>query len=145
MYHSVFCELFSTMSKYLAAYGVTAVVMIAIDLVWLGLIAKPLYQSGIGHLMADKPNVPIALVFYLLYALGLMVFAITPEQSAPGWSRALMVGALFGFFAYATYDLTNLSTLKDWPLGLSLMDMAWGTLVSGVSAAAGKLALDRFS
>ena len=132
------------MSKYLAAYGVTAVVMIAIDLVWLGLIAKPLYQGGIGHLMADQPNIPIALVFYLIYALGLMVFAITPEQSVPGWSRALMVGALFGFFAYATYDLTNLSTLRGWPLGLSLMDIAWGTLVSGVSSAAGKLALDRF-
>ena len=132
------------MSKYLAAYGVTAVVMIAIDLVWLGLIAKPLYQSGIGHLMAEKPNVPIAVVFYLVYALGLMVFAVTPEQSAAGWSRALMVGALFGFFAYATYDLTNLSTLRGWPLGLSLMDLAWGTLVSGVSSAAGKLTLDRF-
>ncbi len=132
------------MSRYLAAYGVTAVVMIAIDLVWLGLIAKPLYQNGIGHLMADKPNVPIAIVFYLFYALGLMIFAIVPQQAAPGWSRALMVGALFGFFAYATYDLTNLSTLKGWPLGLSLMDMAWGTLVSGVSCAAGKLTLDRF-
>ncbi len=132
------------MSKYLAAYAVTAVVMIAIDLVWLGLIAKPLYQNGIGHLMADKPNIPVALVFYLLYPVGLMVFAIVPEQAAPGWSRALMVGALFGFFAYATYDLTNLSTLKGWPVGLALMDMAWGTLVSGVSAAAGKLALDRF-
>ena len=133
------------MYKYLAAYGVTAVVMVAIDLVWLGLIAKPLYQNGIGHLMADKPNIPVALVFYLLYAVGLMVFAITPSQSVPGWSHALMVGALFGFFAYATYDLTNLSTLKGWPLGLSLIDVAWGTLVSGVSSAAGKLMLDRFA
>ena len=132
------------MSKYLAAYGVTAFVMIAIDLVWLGLIAKPLYQNGIGHLMADKPDIPVAIIFYLLYALGLMIFAVTPQQSAPGWSRALMVGAMFGFFAYATYDLTNLSTLKGWPLSLSLMDIAWGTLVSGVSSAAGKWALDRF-
>lgn len=132
------------MSKYLAAYIATAAVMIAVDLVWLGLIAKPLYQQGIGHLMADKPNIPIALIFYALYAAGLMVFAVTPGQSAQGWSRALMVGALFGFFAYATYDLTNLSTLKEWPVGLSLMDMAWGALVSGVSSAAGKLALDHF-
>jgi uncharacterized membrane protein len=131
------------MSKYLAAYGATAVVMIAIDLVWLGLIAKPLYQNGIGHLMADKPNIPVAVVFYLLYALGLMIFAVVPQQSAAGWSRALMIGALFGFFAYATYDLTNLSTLKGWPLSLTLMDIAWGTLVSGVSSAVGKLALDR--
>jgi uncharacterized membrane protein len=132
------------MSKYFAAYGATAVFMIVVDLVWLGLIAKPLYYNGIGHLMADKPNIPIAVIFYLLYALGLMIFAVTPLQSAPGWSRALMVGALFGFFAYATYDLTNLSTLRGWPLGLSLMDVAWGTLVSGVSSAVGKLALDRF-
>jgi uncharacterized membrane protein len=132
------------MSKYFAAYGATAVFMIVVDLVWLGFIAKPLYYNGIGHLMADKPNIPIAVIFYLLYALGLMIFAVTPLQSAPGWSRALMVGALFGFFAYATYDLTNLSTLRGWPLGLSLMDVAWGTLVSGVSSAVGKLALDRF-
>ncbi len=132
------------MSKYLAAYGVTAFVMIAIDLVWLGFIAKPLYQNGIGHLMADKPNIPVAIIFYLLYALGLVIFAVIPQQSAPGWSRALMVGAMFGFFAYATYDLTNLSTLKGWPISLAMMDIAWGTLVSGVSSAAGKLALDRF-
>ena len=133
------------MSKYLAAYVATAVVMVALDLIWLGLIAKPLYQQGIGHLMTAKPNIPVAIVFYLLYAVGLMIFAVTPEQSAQGWTRSLMVGALFGFFAYATYDLTNLATLKEWPVSLSLMDMAWGTVVSGVSAAAGKLALDRFS
>lgn len=132
------------MTKYFAAYAATAVVMVALDLVWLGLIAKPLYQHGIGHLMAERPDIPVALVFYAVYALGLMVFAVTPEQSSAGWSSALVVGALFGLFAYATYDLTNLATLKNWPWRISLLDLVWGTLVSGVSSAAGRLALDRF-
>ena len=133
------------MTKFLAAYATTAVVMVMLDLLWLGLIAKPLYQQGIGHLMAERPNIPVALVFYLLYALGLVVFAVSAEQANPGWSKALLIGAMFGFFAYATYDLTNLATLKNWPLGLSLLDVIWGTFVSGVSSAAGKLALDRFN
>ena len=132
------------MSRFIAAYAATAVVMVLLDLLWLGLIAKPLYQQGIGHLMAEKPNIPVALAFYLLYALGLVIFAVSADP-APGWSKALLVGAMFGFFAYATYDLTNLATLKEWPWLLSLADIVWGTLVSGVSACAGKLALDRFA
>ena len=128
------------MLKYLAPYAATAAAMIALDLVWLGLIAKPLYQQGIGHLMAQTPNIPVALLFYAVFALGLVVFAVVPPGS---WGRAAASGALFGFFAYATYDLTNLATLRNWPLTLALLDMAWGTLVSGVSAAAGKFALDR--
>jgi uncharacterized membrane protein len=131
------------MSKYLAAYAATAMVMIALDLLWLGVVAKPMYQAGIGHLMAERPNVPVAVLFYALYALGLVVFAVLPAAGA-GWGRVLATGAMFGFFAYATYDLTNLATLKQWPVGLSLLDMAWGTMVSAVSAAAGKAALDRF-
>jgi uncharacterized membrane protein len=135
----------SDMTRLFTAWAATAVVMIALDLLWLGLIAKPLYQQGIGHLMAAQPHVPVAIAFYALYATGLVVFAVWPAEAAPGWSKALLSGALFGFFAYATYDLTNLATLRDWPVGLSLIDIAWGTCVSAVSAAAGKLALDRFS
>jgi uncharacterized membrane protein len=135
----------SGMTRILAAWAATAVVMIALDLLWLGLIAKPLYQQGIGHLMAAQPQVPVAVAFYALYAAGLVVFAVWPAVSATGWSKALLSGALFGFFAYATYDLTNLATLRDWPVGLSLIDIAWGTCVSAVSAAAGKFALDRVS
>jgi len=133
------------MNRYVAAYAGTATVMVALDLLWLGVIAKPLYQQGIGHLMAEQPVVPVAVLFYVLYAVGVVVFAVAP-QLAPatprGWAETLGMAALFGFFAYATYDLTNLATLKGWPLGLSLIDMAWGTVVSTASAAGGKVALD---
>jgi uncharacterized membrane protein len=133
------------MSKYLAAYAAVAVVMVALDLLWLGVVARPIYQSGIGHLMAQRPDVTVAVIFYAAYAVGLLVFAVAPNAGSVGLVPTLMAGAMFGFFAYATYDLTNLATLKGWPIGLSLLDMAWGTLVSGVSATAGKAAFDRIS
>ncbi len=130
------------MNKYIAAYAGTAIVMVALDMLWLGVIAKPLYQSGIGHLMAETPKIGIAVAFYLLYALGVVIFAVAPQHGGSGWGTTLLMGALFGFFAYATYDLTNLATLRDWPWRLSLIDMAWGTVVSAASAAGGKAALD---
>jgi uncharacterized membrane protein len=133
------------MMKYLVTCLATTSVMVALDLLWLGLIAKPLYQQGIGHLMAQRPNVPAAIAFYAIFALGLTVFAIVPNSIAGDWSKTMGSAALFGFVAYATYDLTNLATLKQWPLGLSLIDMAWGSFISAVSAAAGKAALDRFA
>jgi uncharacterized membrane protein len=132
------------MMKLIAAYLTTAVVMIVIDLIWLGIIAKPLYQQGIGHLMTDQPNLVAAAAFYLLFPLGLMVFAITPQVAMAGWQKTAWLGAMFGFFAYATYDLTNLATLKNYPLSLALIDMAWGTMVSAVAASAGKLVFNRF-
>jgi uncharacterized membrane protein len=132
------------MIKWLLAFGATAFVMVAVDLLWIGWLARPLYLQGIGHLMAPRPNVAVALLFYLVYATGLLVFALWPHAASPGVARVAGTAALFGFFAYATYDLTNLATLKDWPWSLSLLDMAWGSAVSGLSAAAGKLVLDRF-
>ena len=130
------------MNKYLAAYAGAAVAMIAIDLVWLGVIAKPIYQSGIGHLMTDEPRIVAAVLFYLMFPVGLVLFAIAPHEAAHSWGKTALWAALFGFFAYATYDLTNLSTLKGWPLSLALIDMAWGTAVSAVAACAGKAAMD---
>ena len=128
------------MFKLFAAYAATALVMVALDLLWLGVVARPMYQAGIGHLMAPRPNVAVALLFYAVFALGLMVFVVVPTAAA-GWNRTFATAALFGFFTYATYDLTNLATLKDWPLGVSLLDMAWGCTVSLLSAAAGRAAL----
>ena len=133
------------MTRYAAAYAATAIVMIALDLLWLGVIAKPLYQQGIGHLMAARPNIGVAVLFYAVFALGIMVFAVAPHGPPSAWTQAALAGAMFGFFAYATYDLTNLATLMNWPVGLSILDMAWGSLVSGVSAVAGKLVLDRLA
>ena len=89
------------MKRQLAAYAGTMIVMVGLDLLWLGVIAKPIYQQGIGHLMADKPNVPVA-----------VLFAVLPAGPVPGWGKTVGMAALFGFFAYATYDLTNLATLK---------------------------------
>ncbi len=132
------------MSKLLAAYITTLLTMVLIDLVWLGVIARPWYLQGIGHLMAERPNVPVAVLFYAVFALGLMVFAVAPQSSVPGWRASAAAAAMFGFFCYATYDLTNLATLKDWPVWLAALDMAWGVFVSVASAVAGKAMLDRW-
>ena len=132
------------MIKYCLAYATTVFVMIALDLLWIGVIGKPLYEQGIGHLMADRPYIPAALLFYVIFPVGLMAFALVPHASANGWTETLLAAALFGFIAYTTYDLSNLATLKDWPVGLSLIDIAWGTSVSVMSVAAGKFVLNRF-
>jgi uncharacterized membrane protein len=133
------------MNKMLGTYVVVLLVMLALDALWLGVVAKSLYQQAIGHLMAEQPRLGVALVFYAVYALGLTVFGVWPQAATPGWHKAMAMGALFGFFCYATYDLTNLSTLKGWPMGIALIDMAWGAVGSGISAAVGTLALDRLS
>ena len=141
------------MLSYLAAYGATAVVLLAVDVLWLGFIAKSFYRDGIGHLMADSPNLVAGGVFYLLYPVGIMLFAVAPAAlygglAAPAdaqWSRALLAGALFGFFAYATYDLSNLATLRDWPLRLALVDIVWGTALTAAAAVAGRWVLGRMA
>ena len=125
------------MNKYVASYAGTAIVMVALDMLWLGLIAKPLYQQGIGHLMAERPNVGVAVLFYLLYALGVVIFAVSPQHNRSSWAMTLTMGALFGFFAYATYDFTNLATLKGWTTAMLIVDVAWGTFVTGAAALAG--------
>lgn len=129
------------MIKSLWAYLATATVMITLDLIWLGVVAKPLYQQGIGHLMAAAPKLVPAGVFYLLFPLGLLLFAVVPQAASGEWHKPLLWGALFGFFAYATYDLTNLATLKNWPLNLALIDMTWGSVVSGLASVGGYFAL----
>jgi uncharacterized membrane protein len=133
------------MNRYFLAWLVTATVMVALDLLWLGVVAKPYYQQGIGHLLAEQPRVAVIVLFYALYAVGLVVFAVTPIRGSISLSDTALNAALFGLFAYATYDLTNLATLKGWPVGLALVDIAWGILVSAVSAMAGKWAIDRWA
>ncbi len=132
------------MTKHLVAWAATFLVMVVIDLLWLGVIAKGLYQEGMGSLMAPEPRLAFAALFYVIYPIGLVIFAVTPGVAADSIVRAGVLGALFGLFAYATYDLTNLAVVRDWPLGLAFIDKAWGTLVSGVSAAAGAAALRWF-
>jgi uncharacterized membrane protein len=133
------------MTRLLATYAATFVTMLLLDMLWLGVIARSLYQAGIGHLMADKPNIPVAALFYLMFPAGLVIFAVQPQAGNPGWAATAGMAALFGFFAYATYDLTNLATLRDWPWSVALVDMAWGAAVSAASATVGKLVLDRMT
>jgi uncharacterized membrane protein len=131
------------MIRYIAAYLATLAVLLAMDLLWLGVVARPLYRSGVGHLMAESANLPAALVFYLLYVLGLMYFGLRPHAAQPGWHEVAVSAGLAGLFVYASYDLTNMAVLRNWPLRLSLIDMAWGAFVSAVSTALGKIAFDR--
>ena len=132
------------MLQYAGIYLAVFLTMLVIDAIWLGVIAKSMYANAMGGLMSPNPNLWAAAAFYLMFPLGLLIFAVLPQADSPVWKAALM-GALFGFFAYSTYDLTNLAVIKDWPLGLTFIDMAWGTMVSGIAAAVGKLALDYFS
>lgn len=128
------------MRKLVPAYAATFTAMLVLDMLWLGVIAAPIYQSGIGHLMAEKPNIPVAALFYVIYTMGLMRFGVLSSPSQNDWRNAVFSGASFGFFTYATYDLTNLALLREWPVGMSLLDILWGTTVSGVSTAVGRFA-----
>ena len=127
------------MLKYAVVYLAIFLTMFIIDMVWLGVIAKATYANAMGPLLSPDPNLWAAGAFYLMFPLGLLIFAVVPQADSPVWKAALM-GALFGFFAYSTYDLTNLAVVKGWPLALTFIDMAWGTLVSGVAATAGRCA-----
>jgi uncharacterized membrane protein len=126
------------MKRILFGYAATLLTVLVLDAIWLLGIAQPWYQAGIGHLMAPQPNLAAAAVFYLVFAAGVLLFCGAQTAAAPGRRGAGLVGALFGLFTYATYDLTNLATLRDWPLGLSLVDIAWGCIVGSSSAMAGR-------
>jgi uncharacterized membrane protein len=126
--------------RYLIAYVTALLAMGVLDALWLGVIAKDLYRDALGHLLADEVRIGAAIVFYLLYAGGVVMFATVPALRAASAARALGQGALFGFFAYMTYDLTNLATLRDWPLGIVVIDIGWGVFLSACTAAAAYLA-----
>jgi len=132
------------MMKYAGVYLAIFLTMFVVDMIWLGVIAKSTYAEAMGPLLSPNPNLWAAAAFYLLFPFGLVIFAVLPQTGSPVLKAALM-GALFGFFAYSTYDLTNLAVVKGWPLGLTFIDIAWGTLVSGIAATAGKLTLDYFN
>lgn len=127
-----------TILQYIYLYSLTVPVFFLIDMLWLGLVANKFYQSQLGHLLGPV-NWTAAIVFYLMYIVGILIFAIVPALDAQSLSKALLLGALFGFFTYATYDFTNLATLKDWPLMVVIVDVLWGTVLSGSVATVGYL------
>lgn len=128
---------------YLRAYVATFVVFMGIDAIWLTQMASRLYQPTIGHLLAPEPDLLAALVFYLLYILGVVVFAVRPAHHDASLKAAAGRGALFGLVAYATYDLTNQATLINWPWFVTVIDLIWGTVLTGTATLAAKAWLQR--
>ena len=115
---------------FLKLYAIALPVFFVIDMVWLGLVAKNFYRDQIGFLMKSDILWTPAIVFYLLFVVGLVAFVIAPAIEKNSWVHALLFGALFGLITYATYDLSNLATLKDWPLLVTVVDLAWGTTLA---------------
>jgi uncharacterized membrane protein len=123
------------MRQPLIAFAVLAIAFLAMDSVWLGLVAVDFYKSTIGHLLAEKPDFVAAFFFYLIYFSGVVHFVILPAARAKSLTFALRQGAIFGLVAYATYDLTNMATMRDWPLSVTLADLAWGAFVTATASA----------
>ena len=128
------------MKKLLAVYVATLIVMLALDFVWLSMTGGPLYRRVLGDLLLEKFNVAPAALFYLLYGVGVVVFAVSPAFDAHAWTSALWRGLLFGAVAYATYDLTNQATLRSWSTVLTAADLTWGAVLTGVAATAAYVA-----
>jgi uncharacterized membrane protein len=122
---------------YIIAYIATAVVFFGLDFIWLSRVAVGFYKSKIGPLMLEKPNFAAAGIFYLFYIAGIVYFSVAPALSGGDWTTAMISGAILGFIAYGTYDMTNLSTLKNWSLSMSIVDVIWGTVLTSVAATAG--------
>lgn len=113
-------------------YLIAAILFSLLDFVWLGFVAKRLYRKYLSDMLSPKPNMIAAVTFYVLFLVGLVIFVLEPAAASHTALWATAYGALFGFFTYITYDLTNLATLKNWPLPLSILDIAWGSFISAV-------------
>jgi uncharacterized membrane protein len=125
-----------------AAYATALASLLVLDGLWLGVIARTFYKTRLGDLLLDKPNFAVAALFYLVHAAGIVVFAI---PQATGWTTALLFGALFGFFVYAAYDLTNLATLRGWPASVAVIDLAWGSAATAVATTVAFLVLRKMA
>ncbi len=117
---------------FIQLYLIAFVIFLVVDMIWLVGIAKKLYSKELGFIMAPKPNLLAAGICYVIFIVGLVFFVIDPAMAKDSWSFALLVGMLFGFITYSTYDLTNLATLKNWPIRITVIDMIWGTSLGGL-------------
>ena len=131
------------MRRLIVGYLGALVVFLGLDAVWLTLTSAPLYRPALGAILAGQPRLVPAVLFYLIYLIGVIVFAVAPALEARRWTSAAARGALFGFFAYATYDLTNQATMAVWATRVTILDMAWGSVVTAAGATAGYLAASR--
>lgn len=129
------------MMHYLYGWLASGLAFLAIDAIWLSQMTSRFYRPAMGDMLADKPRLGAAAAFYVLYITGVLVLAVLPALKDGGLARAAFLGAAIGLFAYGTYDLTNHATLRQWPLRLTLVDMAWGTVLTGFSACAGYWAM----
>lgn len=132
------------MKSYIIAYAATAVVFFVLDFVWLSIMGGALYRAVLGDILLEKFSLPPAAIFYVIYVAGIVIFAIAPALGTGQWTTALLYGALFGFCAYATYDLSNAATLRNWTATITMIDLAWGTFLTACSATAGYLAVAWF-
>lgn len=132
------------MKDFLIRFMLAGGAMAIIDAFWLSIVANKFYKSQIGSLLLDKPNMPAAVAFYIIYVIGIVVFAVSPALERGSWQYALGYGALLGFVAYATYDLTNLATLKGFNVRLVMVDMLWGTLLTGAVSLIAYLAVKQW-
>ena len=122
-------------SQLLGIYGLTALIFFAIDLLWLGIVAKDLYAHHLGGLLKEKVNWWAAVLFYLVYIGGILAFVLVPAlQNGNGILWAVMYGAMLGLFAYCTFDLTCLALVRGWPVSIALIDILWGTVLTGTTA-----------
>jgi uncharacterized membrane protein len=120
---------------YLKLYILTVPVFFAIDMIWLAYAARGFYSTNLGHLLSQQVNWPAAVTFYLIFIAGILLFAVIPALESGSLQKAVLWGALFGFFTYSTYDLTNMATLKDWPLKVAVADILWGIILCSTVAA----------
>jgi len=131
------------MSRIFLTYIVSVPVFFIVDMIWLGVIAKDFYRKALEPLITPNINWIAAIIFYLLFLVGVLIFALLPGMEKRSLVYTITMAALFGFIAYATYDLTNLATIRDWPLMLSIVDMIWGSFLSASTATLTYLIMSR--
>lgn len=125
---------------YAKIYLSMLICFLAVDLLWLGVVARGFYQQQLAFLLRPSPNWPIAVLFYLIFLAGILIFVVMPSLQSGSWKSAILMGALFGFVTYATSDLTNHATIKSWPWVVTVVDMCWGTLLCAIVATTGHFA-----
>lgn len=133
------------MSRYVWAYAAALLAMAVVDGLWLGFVARDFYKSQMGALMAPKPAVAPAILFYLLYPAGLVFFVVMPSLREQSLTAALLAGAFFGLVAYATYDMSNLAATAGWPPALAIVDMIWGAVLTAIVCGAAHFAAAKFA